>query len=44
MVWLQDVKSGLVASVTGKQSTVARIAGWVEGFLLRRAETVIVNR
>lgn len=41
VVWLQDVQSGLVAGVTGKQGAVARIAGWVEGFLLRRADTVI---
>jgi glycosyltransferase involved in cell wall biosynthesis len=41
VVWLQDVQSGLVAGVAGEGRVVARVAGWVEGFLLRRADTVI---
>jgi glycosyltransferase involved in cell wall biosynthesis len=40
VIWLQDVQSGLVAGVAG-QGFAARAARWVEGFLLRRADTVI---
>jgi colanic acid biosynthesis glycosyl transferase WcaI len=41
VIWLQDVQSGLVAGVTGKQGIASRVAHRVEGFLLRRADTVI---
>ena len=40
VIWLQDVQSGLVASVAGG-GVAARAARSVEGFLLRRADTVI---
>ena len=42
IIWLQDVQSGLVAGVTGKVGVTARIARWVEGFVLRRGDVVIV--
>ena len=38
IIWLQDVQSGLVAGVTGKRGVAARVAQWVEGFALRRAD------
>ena len=40
VIWLQDIQSGLVAGVAG-DGIAARAARWVEGLLLRRADTVI---
>lgn len=41
VVWLQDVQSGLVAGVKGQTSVAARLASFVEGFVLRRADQVV---
>lgn len=41
VVWLQDVTSGLVASVLGPTSLVARLTRRFESFILRRSDRLI---
>jgi glycosyltransferase involved in cell wall biosynthesis len=41
VMWLQDVQSGLAASIIGERHVAARFARWLEGFLIGHADRVI---